>query len=165
MKITDHINLFFNKKKLVKVNIYTEDRRVHTTVRKIESGMFTVDGKTYMIDNKMIILDGIIPTLFYMEDSIDPFDMMNGNTIPAFTADQVNKVLNNKVFSNMITSLKKKDDLITKLLIMMGGLALLLVGGLYFIYDQMNIINELLEGREALMEALRQALLQGDIGQ
>lgn len=162
MNIKDYARLLFNKKKMVKVNIYRDDRRFSTHIREPKGATVDVDGKTYMVKNELVFLSGSLPTLNYYHDNPEPFNMTTGNIEGFVTPDEINATINNTVYKNMISDmLKGEQKLINTILISTGIILLVLAGGLYLVYSKQMEILTWIEENKDLFASIRRSLLEG----
>lgn len=164
MNLKCKINLMFRKNKVIKINVFMPDRRYKTYVRELNNSTITLDNCEYVVRHDLIYFENGVATLNYLYDNPEAFNMNTGNIEGTLSASQINTILDNKIFDNLIREMKNKDQKVINTILLVGGVLLLaILGGLYFVYDQVLMLDEYIRSNQPLWDSLRDLLLNGGI--
>ena len=164
MTFKEKMNMFFNKKKMIKALIVDHANKVRTYYIKIDTDdHFNVGERRYDIDNESVVYSKGIPTYFYAVENpkpINPHEELWTST--PLTSDDYFIAINTSVTKDILKySGKKNENANMTLVIGFTVLFLAIAGGLYYIYNELLPIIEYIETNKDLMEAIRESILNG----
>lgn len=155
MNLVDSLNLIFNKNKVVRVNIYESDRRFKTYIRRVHGNMITIDEKDYVVVPELCFYQKGVPTLSYMFNNPEPFNMMSGNIEGLISPEEINSTINNTVYKNMVSDLLKGEKKVINAILVASGIVILVViGTAYMIYDSVLKLSVIIAENQDAIEAL-----------
>lgn len=166
MTFKENFDLIFRKSKVLKIFIYMPDRRIKTFVREldgIENGehLNIMEG-VYIVLHDYIYFSNGVACLYFKYDNPAPMDMSHNRFVSDKTASKIYTVLNNKVFNNLVAEAKGKDP--NMIFIMIGiGLILVMLGGFYYLNEQITVLQELNTSYKEIIESLRDSIMNGDV--
>ena len=167
MTIKERLNLTFHKKEMVKIYIIDEANRVHLHyIRMGDKSRFTLyDDRMFDVNNKAVTYDKGLPTYFYSINNPEPVDPHEEGLLPnQVTSESYYNAINNEVLGDIIKYSKgKKQDQNGMLMIMLIVVIIGMLGGFYYLYTLIAEIQAFNNEYKDVFDAIRQALLGGDL--
>lgn len=153
----------FKKEQLVKLVIFGDNKHVTTHYVKYKDDTIKLPNReeAYKLEPEKIYFQNGFATLIYYEDEPLAFDIRVGTNESEISAKDLYSGLEQQIVKKIIAGAKGDEGF--KNILLFGSIALIGIMGIgfYYLYDQITVINETLQGYETIMEALRQSLLNG----
>lgn len=175
MTILEQFNLIFYKNQCIKVIIVDTNKRVNTHIIKLDdSNLFSVGQRTYLIDYVAVYLSKGIPTYFYyidnpspvtkeeLMDHTRPLDIKEASMKIEVSSAELYNAIEETVLAKIIRYAEDGDKKIINTIFAMGGINLLvLIGGLYFLYMQLEKVIIFIAENEDIIKAIKEILITG----
>jgi len=139
------INKVFNKKKVIKVNFLTLDRKIKLHYVKPSTNKITVFnnkvGHDFMFNPEQVYIHNGFSTVFVIEGQAEVVDMFTFTA--AFDSEQYHVAMNNKLAEQFVRSNQKKETNIQTVLLIgvLGALAITI----YFIFDMQGALRSIID--------------------
>jgi len=154
MTIKNHLTLLFNKKKALRVLLFTPDKRVIETVVLRDSKSFVIKERKYNIEADKVHYFKGVPFLAYKEDSVEAIDP-NNLTESSISAEEYYSAINqNIVLQIMRYSTKGDQKLINTILLGAGGTIGIIGAGLYFLFTKFQEMSLQIIELQSIIETL-----------
>lgn len=166
MKFKENLDLIFRKNKVIKVYVFMPDRRTRVFVREIdglENGDFLdiLDG-AYIVLHDYVYFENGLAKLYYKYENPSPLDMSHNRVEIGRTAKEIMTTLNTKVFHNIVA--ESKDKTPNSILIMISiALLLVMIGGFYYMNEQIVLLQESNDAYKQILESLRDSILNSEV--
>lgn len=175
MTILERYNYLFNKSKCIKAIIVDTNKRVNTYIIRIDDNpYFKVGERTYMINFDSVFLSKGLPTYFYymdnpisiskdeISDHLQPLSPEQASRKIPISSSELYTAVEETITAKLIRYAEDGDKRIINTIFLMGAINLLvLIGGGYFLFTQLENILIFITENEDLIQAIKDMLISG----
>lgn len=154
MKFKDYLRLIFNKKKAIRVLIFTPDKKVIEHVVLRDSKSFDIGERKYTIEPDKVHYFKGSPFLAYVEDNLQAINpnKLEGSSI---SAEEYYSAINQNIVQQIMRYATKGDQkLINTILIGSGATIGILGVGMYYLFSKIQELSVQLLELKAIIESL-----------
>ena len=154
MTIKNHLTLLFNKKKALRVLLFTPDKRVIETVVLRDSKSFTIKERKYDIESQKVHYFKGVPFLAYKEDNVSAIDPNNlGES--SISAEEYYSAINQNIVLQIMRYATKGDQKILNMILLGSGASIGILGaGMYFLFSKIQELSIKLIELQTLIESI-----------
>lgn len=158
MTIKNHLTLLFNKKKSLRILLFTPDKRVIETVVLRDSKSFVIKERKYDIEPEKVHYYKGVPFLAYKEDSVSAIDP-NNLIDSSISAEEYYSAIDQNIVLQILRYATKGDQKILNMILIGAGSTIMSLGaGMYYLYTkiielqiQVLQLTDILESLEAII--------------
>lgn len=141
MTFKEHLRLIFNKKRSLRILIFTPDKRVIEKVALRDSKSFDIGERKYTIESDKVHYFKGVPFLAYKEDNIEAIDP-NNLTESSISAEEYYSAINQNIVQQIMRYATKGDQKILNMILLGSGASIGILGaGLYFLYTKVQELS------------------------
>jgi len=175
MTIKERYNLLFYKSKCIKVIIVDVNKRLNSyIVKKDDNDFFSIGNRTYAVSHEAVYISKGIPAYIYYYDNPSavtqeelayqqmPVDLKETKLRPEVSSADFYNAIEETLLAKIIRYAEDGDKKIINAIYIMGFINLMVVAGAtYFLFTMIEKILIFIEENEAIIEAIRDMLING----
>lgn len=154
MTLHERMILIFNKKRALRVVLFTPDKRVQQRIVVIKDNTFDIGEATYTVEPDKVHYFRGIPYLSYISDSIEAIDP-NDLSKSSVSAEEYYSAINQNILLQIMRYATKGDQKLINMILLSGGATIAILGvAIYMLFNKVEELNIQLIDLQLLLEQI-----------
>lgn len=165
MEFKERLNLLFHKSECIRVRLYDDLKTISSHIVRVKKGSNYVEvgERKYLIDVNNVYIENGVPTLTYHISSANSFELVEPNKFRSDedTSKQLDDIMNNKIVRDLQrTATEQKMTIQSMLMLFAIGIVLVLGIAIFFVYREIQDINEYIDNNRDVIDLIKDYLLR-----